>query len=181
MERSELFLNWLRDAHAMELALVPTLEGHAKDAEDNPEVKGKIESHLDQTKMHAEIIEECLHSLNEDTSALKTATTRVMGVMQGMSIGGHDDRIVKNAIADFAAEHFEIASYRALINAAEELGYDEIAQRLEQNLQDEVEMAAWLEQQLPNAVEMAINPATETEMAESFYETVDDDMDDDGL
>ena len=35
---------------------------------------------------------------------------------------GSEDEVVKEAVADYAFEHFEIASYKALVAAAHELG-----------------------------------------------------------
>jgi rubrerythrin len=55
---------------------------------------------------------------------------------------------VKNAIADFATEHFEIACYNFLILTATALGEKEIAATCKAILKEEKAMAAALDGQL---------------------------------
>jgi len=74
-----------------------------------------------------------------------------------------EDKLVKNAFADFAAEHFEIACYNALITAAEELDDMETLQVCQAILGDEENMAYWLEENLPMAVRMVL-PTTKVEV-----------------
>jgi ferritin-like metal-binding protein YciE len=50
-------------------------------------------------------------------------------------------------------EHFEIACYRGLITAAEELGEGRVADTCRRILRDEEQMAAWLQEQVPTVVE----------------------------
>ena len=59
------------------------------------------------------------------------------------------DEVVKNAIAAYAFEHFEIANYRALIATAEQAGNAAVATTLQENLREEEQMARWLEEHLP--------------------------------
>lgn len=84
---------------------------------------------------------------------MKTAMGAVSGFFQGRSTGASPDELVKNALADYASEHLEIASYRALIVAARALGEQQTAQVCEGILRDEEEMARWLEQNLPTVVQ----------------------------
>jgi ferritin-like metal-binding protein YciE len=67
--------------------------------------------------------------------------------------------MVKNALADFATEQFEIACYKALIQSARALGEEEIALKLTGILRQEEEMAAFLEAKLPVAVSEALAEA----------------------
>lgn len=64
------------------------------------------------------------------------------------------------ALADYAAENFEIASYTALISAAQELGDQEIIRVCQQILRDEQEMASWLQQNLPTLVQQTLLQVT---------------------
>jgi ferritin-like metal-binding protein YciE len=64
--------------------------------------------------------------------------------------------LVKNGLADFTAENFEIASYKALITAAESLQDQETLRVCQQILADEQDMAQWLDQHLPMAVTEAL-------------------------
>jgi ferritin-like metal-binding protein YciE len=156
----ETLIGWLNDAYAMEKGLVQVLENHADDVKDRPEMYRKIAQHLEQTKMHAERVRECVERLGGSVSTVKTAMGAVSGFFQGRSTGASPDELVKNALSDYAAEHFEIASYRALIVAARLLGENQVVQVCEGILRDEEDMAKWLEQNLPNAVQEYLNVQT---------------------
>ena len=149
----ETLIGWLNDAYAMEKGLVQVLENHANDVKDRPEMYRRIAQHLEETKMHAERVRDCVQRLGGDVSTMKTAMGAVSGFLQGRSTGASPDELVKNALADYASEHLEIASYRALIVAARALGEQQIAQVCEGILRDEEEMARWLEQNLPTVVQ----------------------------
>ena len=149
----ETLIGWLNDAYAMEKGLVQVLENHANDVKDRPEMYRRIAQHLEETKMHAERVRDCVQRLGGDVSTMKTAMGAVSGFFQGRSTGASPDELVKNALADYASEHLEIASYRALIVAARALGEQQIAQVCEGILRDEEEMARWLEQNLPTVVQ----------------------------
>jgi ferritin-like metal-binding protein YciE len=140
---------WLRDAHAMENQAIEILEKQANRLEHYPELRAKVRSHLEETHRHGERVERCLHQLGTDTSALKTALGKAVGTAQQLSGLFASDEVLKSGIADYAFEHYEIASYKMLIAAAAEAGEDQVGTILEQNLRDEEEMAAWLAQHLP--------------------------------
>ncbi|NJN18903.1 MAG: ferritin-like domain-containing protein [Oscillochloris sp.] len=150
----DTLVSWLRDAHGLETNLVQTLEKHADQAKGHPQIEAKMREHLEQTKRHADLIEGCLKRYNERPSGVKEAIGAVSGFMQGITSGAAADNMVKNALADYAAEHFEIASYRSLRSAAQHLGDDETVRICDQILRDEESMASWLEQQIPQVTQM---------------------------
>jgi ferritin-like metal-binding protein YciE len=154
MEHNTYFITWLHNAHAMETNLIKVLEAHEEQAEGYPDVRTKIAEHLKATKNHAEVVKRILEDMDEDTSTMKSAMGNVTGMATGASTAMAKDKLIKNAIADYAAEHMEIATYNGLITAARELGHEEIIPDLEDILKDEKEMADWLEKNLPNAVTM---------------------------
>lgn len=153
MAHEDFVTKWLNDAYGMENALVQVLENHAKDAEGHPQVQSRIQEHIETTRRHADRVKECIERLGGDTSALKKGMADISGTLQGMSTGAAEDELVKNAISDYAAEQFEVASYRALIAAAEELGDRETVRACQENLREDEEMARWLEQQLPTVTQ----------------------------
>lgn len=68
------------------------------------------------------------------------------------------DEILKNSMANFAFEHFEIAAYTSLIIAASRSG-GSAAISLEQSLDQEQRMADMIKQMpLPNVTECYIRP-----------------------
>lgn len=158
-ERQQL-IAWLNDAHAMELSLAKVLENHAKDADRLPDIRTRDEEHLAETREHARKLERCLEHLGaEKPSAMKNAIGTVMGKMQGAMSGPFGDEIMKNALSDYAAEHMEIACYRSLIIAAEEIGEVQVARICNEILADEESMAQWLEQKLPEITRMSLHHA----------------------
>ncbi len=151
--QKETLISWLNDAFAMEKGLVQVLENHASDVKDRPEMYRKIAEHLEKTKLHAERVRDCVERLGGSTSSVKTAMGTVSGFIHGRTTGAAPDELVKNALGDYAAEHMEIACYKALIVAARALGEAEVARVCEDILRDEEDMARWLDQQLPTIVQ----------------------------
>src|SRR5690625_5911077 len=73
------------------------------------------------------------------------------GLQSAMAALTGDD-LVKASLAGYASEHLEIASYQALIAAANDLGDTETAAVCEQILEEELAMSEWLEENLPEIV-----------------------------
>ena len=140
---------WLRDAHAMENQAIEILEKQANRLEHYPELRARVRSHLEESHRQAERVERCLHQLGTDTSSLKTAAGKMIGTAQQLSGLFASDEVLKSGIADYAFEHYEIASYKMLIAAADEAGEHEVRRGLEENLREEEAMAEWLDQHLP--------------------------------
>jgi ferritin-like metal-binding protein YciE len=153
MPNKDLLVSWLRDAHAMERALIPVLERHADQAEARPELRARLERHIGETKRHADLVERCLERYGEDPSTTKDLLARASGTLQSLATAPFGDRLVKNAIADYATEHLEIASYEGIRTAAERLGDEATVQDCETILADEREMARFLSETLPHAVD----------------------------
>ena len=151
---------WLNDAYGMENALIEILEHQIKDAKDYPHVQPKLEQHLDQTRQHAQMVKDCIERLGGNTSTVKAGMAKLFGQMQALSTGAAKDEMLKNALADFAAENFEVASYTALITAAQQLGELQTATVCEQIRQQDEEMARWIEQNLPTLVQQTLQKVT---------------------
>src|SRR5437763_2631934 len=156
MTGKDLLIAWLNDAHGMENALIQILEHQIKDAKDYPQVQPKLEQHLEQTRGHAQMVKDCIEALGGKTSTVKTGMASLFGQMQALSTGAAKDEMVKNALADYAAENFEVASYTALIGAAQALGDQQTATVCQQILQEDQAMANWLQQNLPTLVQQTM-------------------------
>jgi ferritin-like metal-binding protein YciE len=152
MAANELLLAWLKDAHAMEEALIPNLENHAKDARDHPQIEARIRQHIEETRRHAELVRGCIERLGDKPSAAKAVFGKVIGSISALGTGPLSDELVKDFVVDYAAEHLEIASYQRLIIAARELGDEATASTCEQILPDEQAMARAIEENLPIVV-----------------------------
>jgi ferritin-like metal-binding protein YciE len=144
-----VFIAWLNDAYAMETALIPILRNHARDVQDDAQARQRIELHAEQTERHAELVKGCVERLGSTTSATKTGLGSAFGMLQSVSTGIFSDELMKNGLADYATEHFEIACYRALEAAAESLGDRHTVEMCREIIRDEQEMAEWLAMQIP--------------------------------
>lgn len=151
MDRTALLLPWLNDAYAMENAVAQLLVNHARRAESYPPLHDRIEDHLQRTRYHAEWIKECIQRHGSRPSTIKTGLASLVGALEAIATDVLSDDLVYNAIADYAAGGYAIATYRALITAADELEDPDTARVCRRILADEEEMADWLERHIPPA------------------------------
>ncbi len=148
METRKHLTDWLRDAHAMEEKAESLLKRQAERLEHYPEMKARIEQHIEETRSQAQRLEECINRVNGGTSTVKDATAKMMANMEAIMNAAAGDEVVKNAISSYSFEHLEIASYRSLIAAAEAAGEDYVAQVCRDILKEEEAMASWIEENL---------------------------------
>lgn len=145
----EWFIQWLRDAHAMEEQAEAMLAAQDQRIESYPALASRIQQHLEETRTQASRLREVLASLGEGTSMLKDAGGKLMATAQAMGGAFAGDEVMKGSLASYAFEQMEIASYRALIAAADHFGETQAMQSCQANLQEEIAMAQWLDSQLP--------------------------------
>lgn len=148
MDDNRHLIDWLRDAHGMEQQAVEVLKRQASRLKHYPELQERVQRHVHETERQAERIESCLERHGETVSVVKDAMGKVSGNVSAIVNAAAEDEVLKNVIADYAFEHFEIASYRSLIGAAEVLGDMETAEICRQNLQEEEAMAKWVEEHI---------------------------------
>lgn len=149
----EHLIDWLRDAHAMEKAAIQILQRQDERLENYPEMHRKVREHLEVSRRQADQVADCIERLDGDSSTLKDLTGSFAANMNAMMNAMSSDEVVKDGIADYAFEHFEIASYRSLIAAAEAANEPEIAQICQDILQEEEAMADWLAEHLPTTTQ----------------------------
>jgi ferritin-like metal-binding protein YciE len=128
------------------------LERNAERLEHYPELKARVAQHLEESRQQQAMVAQALEDLGESPSTLKDT---VMGLVQNVQMMTHaaaSDEVLKNSFAGYAFEHFEIASYRALMVIARAAGEARVEQMAQQILGQEEEMARWLEQHLPEIV-----------------------------
>ena len=90
---------------------------------------------------------------------MKSTLSSLIGSVEGATTAIFCDQLVKDALADYASEQFEVGCYTALVSTATQLGYPEIARLCRLNLEEDAQMAAWVLQQLPAiASRDVINP-----------------------
>jgi ferritin-like metal-binding protein YciE len=137
----KLFIDELRDLYNAENQLIKALPKMAK-AANSKELRNGFEEHLQQTKGHAQRIEQIFETLGEKAGGKKCKA------MEGMIAEGSEvmDEDFEGEVMDAAligaarrVEHYEIAAYSTVIKFGEMLGQDEAVKLLEQTLEEESE------------------------------------------
>jgi ferritin-like metal-binding protein YciE len=147
--KQDNLIAWLRDAHAMEAATTDNLERLIGRADDYSQLKSQLQRHLEISRRQREEVEQQLKKLGSDTSTLKDLAMRFTGWMQPFLGALAPDEMPKHCLAAHAWENFEIASYRSMLGAAQELGMGDLQQMCERFIREEQEMAQFLFDQLP--------------------------------
>jgi ferritin-like metal-binding protein YciE len=147
--RKDELVAWLRDAHAMEMATIDNLERLIPRTDTYPQLKAQLQNHLDISHRQVREVKAQLERLGADTSTLKDWAMRFTGRFEVMLVSFTRDELPKNCIVAHAWEAFEVASYSAMLGAAEELNMPELLDMCERFIQEEREMADFLANHLP--------------------------------
>jgi ferritin-like metal-binding protein YciE len=146
----ERLMEWLRDAHAAEEQAETMLSGLAGRIENYPQLKARLEQHLQESTRHAELVRGCIERRGGSTSMIKDAGAKMIAMGQAMSGLFVGDEVMKGTIANAAFEAMEISSYRILIATAEQVGDQETKRVCEQILREEEAMLDWLNKNAPS-------------------------------
>jgi ferritin-like metal-binding protein YciE len=141
----ELFVTGLKNAHAMENQALSIMRPQVARIENYPEIEAQLNQHIAETEGQIVRLEAILESLNEDKSSLKDMALSLAGTFAAVGHTVAPDEILKNSMANFAFENFEIAAYKSLIALAEASGNGDAIADLELNLNEEFDMAEWLD------------------------------------
>jgi ferritin-like metal-binding protein YciE len=143
----DLFEHELLDAYDAEHRLLEALPTMAKEVADD-KLKSGFERHLQQTREHIQRIEEACKVLG--IKAEREACPGMAGLLKE-----HDTFLKEKPSPEVLTlfllgaaqkvEHYEMVSYRGLINMAKQMGEKDVVTLLQQNLKDEEAMAAELE------------------------------------
>ena len=145
----ELFLTGLKNAHAMEKQALSIMTPQVQRIEHYPEVAERLREHIAETNDQITRLDEIFDALGSRASALKDTVLGVAGELAAVGHSFAGDEILKNSFANYAFEHFEMASYKSLLTLSEYSGLDRFRTALEQNFREEVAMAEWIDQSLP--------------------------------
>ncbi|MDB5833869.1 MAG: hypothetical protein JWR14_3699 [Caballeronia sp.] len=164
-DAKEHLLDWLRDAHAMEQQAEQMLKVQAGRFEHYPELKARIEQHLQETLGQQKLVASCIDRLGGANSTIKDAAAMLLA--SGQVLGGvtMTDEVIKGSTASFAFENLEIATYTTLIAAAEAVGDSETECICEIIVSEEEAMAAWLRNHLHSVTQRYLQRDREVETA----------------
>jgi ferritin-like metal-binding protein YciE len=135
----DLFVHALRDIYYAEKQIVQSLPEMIEKASD-PQLKQGFQSHLGETKNHVTRLEQVFRLLRQEPRGVDCPA--IDGIIdEAEEIAGEvEDKSVLDAAliaAAQAVEHYEITRYGTLIAWAKELGRNEVATLLQQNLEEE--------------------------------------------
>ncbi|MBE7169658.1 MAG: ferritin-like domain-containing protein [Williamsia sp.] len=160
------FIDALQDIYWAEKKLVKTLP-KLQEAATSSQLKTAFSNHLEQTKTHVTRLEKVFDLIGEP------ANTKKCHAMAGIADEGNDlideteegtaQRDVGLIFAGQKAEHYEIATYGGLKQLAKTLGYNEVAETLDQTLSEEKEADGLLTQ----IAESGVNYEASTEPQEA--------------
>lgn len=152
-DMNETLNQWLRDAHAMEEQAEQMLKTQASRIESYPELAARIRQHLEETRSQRDRLESCIERRGASSSSMKDMAARLSAMMQGMGAMMSSDEVMKGILTSYAFEHFEVASYRILVAAAEAVGDAETARVCEAICGEEEAMASWLADHIPGVTQ----------------------------
>ena len=145
----ELFITGLRNAHALENQALSIMKPQLARIESYPEGADRLRSHIEETNGQIERLDEILAQFETSGSALKDAGLSLSGSMAALGHSLAGDEILKNSFANYAFEHFEIASYKSLLVLAQDGSFTQATPLLQQTLREEEAMAEWTDESLP--------------------------------
>jgi ferritin-like metal-binding protein YciE len=118
-----------------------------------------ISRHIDQTTLHISNLDQIFSLLGRQPDQMECAGAKglVTEAQKLFKELDNQQELLDCAIAGAAdkVEHYEIATYRGLIQAADLMGQREIVSLLQQNLQQEEQTAQLLEQSAPQLLQKA--------------------------
>lgn len=136
---NDLFIQQLEDLYDAEQRLTKALPKMA-DAATNPDLKSAFQTHLQQTEGHVQRLESIFHRLGREPER-ETCDAMKGLIKEGETmIDAKGDKDVRDAALIAAAqrvEHYEMAGYGTVRTFAQQLGLDDIAQTLQQTLDEE--------------------------------------------
>jgi ferritin-like metal-binding protein YciE len=147
---NSVFITGLKNAHALENQALELMNRQVERIENYPDVKAKLQQHIQETPEQIARLERILESLGESRPVLKDNALSLTGNMAAITHALTQDEIIKNSIANFAFENYEIASYKSLIQLAGETGHQEAELPLQVTLREEEAMASWIDGHLPD-------------------------------
>ena len=166
-------VQYLNEAHAMELSMVQTLSAHVAITPRSAYRTG-LETHLRETRRHAERIERRLEQLGEGHNPLQAgfalaqatigqAISTAKAPMDMIRGGSAAEKLLKNAKDEAVSEQLEIVTYFALERLAEAVGDSQTARLAASIRQDEEKMQTLLHQQVAVLTEATVKEQVRSE------------------
>jgi ferritin-like metal-binding protein YciE len=160
----ELLEDELKDIYSAETQLIKALPNMAKAAESN-DLRAAFEQHLEQTRVHAQRIEQICSDLKTAPHGKNCAGMEGL-IKEGEEIIQSDAESEPKQAALIGAaqrvEHYEIAAYGTARAHARQLGYLKAVELLSQTLEEEKETDKKLTQVAENRINVKAAMSSET-------------------
>jgi ferritin-like metal-binding protein YciE len=140
----DIYATGLKNAHALEQQAMQLMQRQVERYDRYPEMTQRLQQHIRETEQQIARLEELMHGLGTDRSAIKDWVTSIMGNLAAIGHAVMPDEILKNSFSNLAFENFEVASYTSLIAMAEATGNTGHVAALRQSLNEEQRMASWI-------------------------------------
>lgn len=138
---NDLFIQQLRDLYDGEMQLTEALPQMAE-AATSSQLKNAFQTHFRQTQGHVQRLEQVFRAINQEPERETCPAMKGMIKEGSDAIKAKGDPHVRDAALIAAAqrvEHYEIAGYGSVRTFAQQLGRDDLAQILQQTLNEEGE------------------------------------------
>jgi ferritin-like metal-binding protein YciE len=135
----DLFVHMLQDIYYAENQIVKNLPTMISKATD-PQLKQGFQTHLAETENHVKRLEQVFKMHGQDAKAVQCAAMDGILAEAKEVMGDIDDKETLDAAmlaSAQAVEHYEITRYGTLVAFAQQLGRNDCASVLEQNLNEE--------------------------------------------
>ena len=164
-------VQYLNEAQASEQALVRVLQSQIA-MTPRGSYRSGLETHLRETRDHAERVGRRLEELGEGSNPLMAVVGAAEGVVvQALALGktpldlirgsGGEEKVLKNAKDACATEALEIATYTAIERLAESVGDDETAALAASILRDEEKMYQRVMREIPKLTDAVVRAEVE--------------------
>jgi len=158
-KQQQKIVQYLNEAHGSELALVRQLQAQIA-MTPKGQYRNGLETHLRETRRHAERVEARLSELGEGNNPLQAGLGALESLIgQALALtktpldlvrgSGGEEKVLKNAKDSCAAEALEIATYSALARLARNAGDADTERLAKSVLADEQKMLDRLLKEIP--------------------------------
>lgn len=174
-------VQYLNEAHATEHALIRVLQSQIAMTPSGSYRSG-LETHLDETRDHAERVGRRLKALGQGSNPLMAVVGAVETAFgQVLALGktpfdllrgsGGEEKVLKNAKDAYASEALEIATYTALERLAKGVGDDETAKLAASIRADEEKMLARILREIPKLTDAVTGAEVKDDPSYDITET----------
>ena len=160
----ELLMHDLGDILFAEKTILKALPKMIREV-SGAEMRSRLEQHLEETQQQVRNVEQAFEALGERPKAQKCPG--ILGIIKEHDEFKQEEEPSKPIMEAFdlgaglRVEHYEIAAYRSAIAVAQNLGLEQVVGLLQENLDQELAMAAFIESSAAMALETArANAAT---------------------